>query len=149
MESDNKNKKYGFAIYGDIHVAGPMFEIHDNGTVYIDGFRQNGQREEVAHEDPWVIKDLKFFDMQDFGTAEKQQMLARALRMAALKIDTNNGRDWFGHYAAYRYAKEQVGVSGGNVDFFTDIENLIPDKLQDKKPNVRCDLRYNNYTKGL
>ena len=148
-EKKNNNKKYGFTIYGDIHVAGPMFEIHDNGTVYIDGIRQNAQKKEAEHEDPWVIKELKFFDMQDFGTAEKQQMLARTLRMAAMKIDTSNGRDWFGHYAAYRYAKEQVGVSGGYVDFFSDIEMLIPDMLQVENPNVSGDRRYKNYTKGL
>ena len=66
-----------------------------------------------------------------------------------MKIDRNNGREWFAHYAAYRYAKKQSGMSGCYVDFFSDIEALIPDMLEIMNDDASGDLRYKNYTKAL
>lgn len=149
MSDDKKTKKVGFAIYGDIHVAGPMFDIHDNGNVYIDGVLQKKRQQQAPAEERWELKELKFFGMRDFGSVEKQQELSKALRHSALKIDRNNGREWFGHYAAYRYAKKESGISGGYVDFFSDIELLIPDMLAIEDNEARGDLRYKNYTKAL
>ncbi len=149
MDNNQKSKKVGFAIYGDIHVAGPMFDIHDNDNVYIDGMLQKKKDQQASKDDSWEMKELKFFGMQDFDTAEKQLELSKALRSSALKIDRDNGREWFGHYAAYRYAKKQSGSSGRYVDFFSDIEALIPDMLHVELSEAKGDVRYKNYTKAL
>lgn len=59
MVKDNQRvKKVGFAIYGDIHVAGPMFDVHDNGQVYIDGVLQNRHVEEEPEEEPPTREEL-------------------------------------------------------------------------------------------
>ncbi len=145
----NKNKKYGFAIYGDIHVAGAMFEIHDNENVYIDGVLQKPHRRESSSDDDWEMKELKFFSMRDFDTAEKQLELSMVLRSSVQKIDRYNGREWFGVYAAYRYSKKQNGVSGSYADFFCDIESLIPDMLHIEDENAKDNSRYRKYSKGL
>ena len=139
----------GITFTGDITVHGDMFNIHDNENVYIDGFRQNSQERETLPEEEWEMKELRFFSMKDFGSAEKQLALSKVLRDAAMKIDRNNGREWFGHYAAYRYAKKENGISGRYVDFFSDIESLIPDMLAIEDNAAKGDLRYKNYTKAL
>ena len=139
----------GVTFTGDITVHGDMFNIHDNQNVYINGFRQGRKEKEVPPEEAWEMKELKFFSMKDFGSAEKQLALSKVLREAALKIDRDNGRDWFGFYAAYRYAKKQSGVNGGYVDFFSDIEALIPDMLLIEDQEAKGDVRYKNYTKAL
>lgn len=95
------------------------------------------------------MKELKFFDMRVFDTAKKQFELSKALRESALKIDRKNGREWFGHYAAYRYATRDTGTNGGYVAFFSDIEILIPDMLQVDNRDAKGDARYSKYTKGL
>lgn len=105
-----------------------------------DGFRKAPEFE---------LKELRFFDMKTFGTAEKQMALSEALREVARKIDRKNGREWFGPYAAYRYAKEERGVDKGYVDFFSDIEALIPDMFQAENPDAKGDARYKNVSKAL
>lgn len=50
MNNDKNTKRVGFAIYGDIHVAGPMFDIHDNENVYIDGMLQKQKVQEEKFE---------------------------------------------------------------------------------------------------
>ena len=139
----------GVTFTGDITVHGDMFNIHDNQNVYIDGFRQGHKEKEAPPEEEWEMKELKFFSMKDFGSAEKQLALSLVLRDVAQKIDRENGREWFGFYAAYRYVKKQSGVNGGYVDFFSDIEALIPDMLIVENQTAKGDLRYKNYTKAL
>ena len=50
MKNEKKTKRVGFAIYGDIHVAGPMFDIHDNENVYIDGVLQKPKAQGEKNE---------------------------------------------------------------------------------------------------
>ena len=99
--------------------------------------------------DDYEMVELKFFDMRDFDSAEKQLALSKVLRSVAQKIDRNNGRDWLTVYVAYRYAKKENGVQGKYVDFFSDIESLIPDMLYVKDKSAKGDARYKNYTKAL
>lgn len=148
-----RTNMFGVNIEGDLTINGPMYDIHDNKDLHFYNWGKKPKMEEKHEEDEpteeWELRELKFFDMEDFDNVEKQIKLSKALRRSALKIDRNNGREWFGQYAAYRYAKKQIGVVGDYVDFFTDIEALIPDMLHIHNIKATGDLRYKNYTKAL
>ena len=154
MKNRQATRMFGMTVMGGITVNGPMFDIHDNQHLHFYNHDmkpevKNQAPAEEAEEETWEMKELKFFDMKKFETAEKQLKLSKALRVSAMKIDRNNGREWFAHYAAYRYAKKQSGMSGCYVDFFSDIEALIPDMLEIMNNGASGDLRYKNYTKAL
>ena len=140
---------FGLAIKGSVTINGPMFDIHDNEHIHFHSERIKPKVKEATKEKEWVMQELKFFDMKKFDTAEKQLKLSKILREMAMKIDRSSGREWFGLYAAYRYAKRETGIDGSYVDFFSDIEALIPDMLTVNNRDARGDLRYKNYTKGL
>lgn len=140
---------FGLAIKGSVTINGPMFDIHDNEHIHFHSERIQPKVKEATKEKEWVMHELKFFDMKKFDTAEKQLKLSQILREMAMKIDRSTGREWFGLYAAYRYAKRETGIDGSYVDFFSDIEALIPDMLTIMNREARGDLRYKNYTKGL
>lgn len=142
-----REKKVGFAIYGDIHVAGPMFEIHDNNNVYIDGLLQRSQPK--PEEETWEMKELKFFSMKKFGSDEKQRQLRDVLRYGASQIDVNNGREWFCVYAAERYVEGCLGMKLGYVELFADIELLLPDLLKKINQGETGYKRYKAYSELL
>lgn len=148
--SENKTKKVGFVIYGDVHVAGAMFDIHDNGNVYIDGVLQRRQEEQTPEDDEaWEAVELRFFNMRKYGSDEKQRQLREVLRYASTKIDTNNGRDWFCVYAADRYAEGCTGCRLGYVEFFADIETLMPGVLRRINGQEQGYKRYKGYSELL
>lgn len=148
MVKDNQRvKKVGFAIYGDIHVAGPMFDVHDNGQVYIDGVLQKRHVEEEPEE--WEMKDLKFFSMKKYSSEEKQLKLRDIIHYAATKINVNNGREWFCLYAAERYLEDCLGVKLEYVEFFSDIEVMMPDVLKKINPAEVGYKRYKCYSELL
>lgn len=97
----------------------------------------------------FVPRHLRFFDMVQFGSEEKQPKLIAMLREVAQQIDTTSGRGWFCVYAGYRYFKQQLAVMGGYADFFADIEALIPDKLTIIDASKEGEARYHNYTQLL
>lgn len=144
-----RNSMFGLAIKGSVTINGPMFDIHDNEHIHFHSERIEPKVKEAPKEEEWNMKELKFFDMKKFDTAEKQLKLSNILREMAMKIDRSTGREWFGLYAAYRYAKRETGIDGCYVDFFSDIEALIPDMLTILNREARGDLRYRIYTKGL
>lgn len=100
-------------------------------------------------EEVFVPRHLRFFDMVQFGSEEKQPKLIAMLREVAQQIDTTSGCGWFCVYAGYRYFKQQLAVMGGYADFFADIEALIPDKLTIIDASKEGEARYHNYTQLL
>lgn len=90
--------------------------------------------------------ELRFFDERVYVTAYEQQQLRALLSDAAEKIDTTSGRGWFCIYAAYRYCQKRGGTKGGYVDFFADIEALLPGVLDKVNKDAKGDKRYCNYT---
>ena len=117
---------------------GPNIEVNDGGKVVVvqgkDGLWHSAEVEEAeimeeVVDEVFVSKQLQFFDMVQFGSEEKQPKLIAMLKEVVQQIDTTSGRGWFCIYAGYRYYKQQLAVSGGYVDFFADIEALVPDLL--------------------
>jgi len=109
----------------------------------------NGIPMEANADEVFVPKQLQFFDMVQFGSEEKQPKLIAMLKEVAQQIDTTSGRGWFCIYAGYRYYKQQLAVSGGYVDFFADIEALVPDLLTKIDAAKVGEPRYHNYTQLL
>ena len=123
----------------------------DNRTVIVQGDlnlkkgeMQDTEAEEVR--DIYVPKILKFFDQVYFGQEDKQLKLIKLLEDVTTRIDITNGRSWFCLYAGYRYYKNQLAVAGGYTDFFSDIEALIPDRLEIVDDSLAGDERYQKYT---
>lgn len=123
----------------------------DNRTVIVQGDlnlkkgeMQDAEAEEVR--DIYVPKILKFFDQVYFGQEDKQLKLIKLLEDVTTRIDITNGRSWFCLYAGYRYYKNQLAVAGGYTDFFSDIEALIPDRLEIVDDSLAGDERYQKYT---
>lgn len=123
----------------------------DNRTVIVQGDlnlkkgeAQDAEAEEVR--DAFVPKTLKFFDQVYFGQEDKQLKLIKMLEDVSTKIDITNGRSWFCLYAGYRYYKNQLAVAGGYTDFFSDIEALIPGRLEIADDRLVGDERYQKYT---
>ena len=105
---------------------------------------QDAEAEEVR--DTFVPKTLKFFDQVYFGQEDKQLKLIKMLEDVSTKIDITNGRSWFCLYAGYRYYKNLLAVAGGYTDFFSDIEALIPGRLEIADDRLVGDERYQKYT---
>ena len=107
MKNRQATRMFGMTVMGGITVNGPMFDIHDNQHLHFYNHDmkpevKNQAPAEEAEEETWEMKELKFFDMKKFDTAEKQLKLSKVLRSMAMKIDRTTGREWFGLYAAYR-----------------------------------------------
>lgn len=137
---------------------GPNIEVNDGGKVVVvqgkDGLWHSAEVEEAeimeeVVDEVFVPKQLQFFDMVQFGSEEKQPKLIAMLKEVAQQIDINSGRGWFCIYAGYRYYKQQLAVSGGYVDFFADIEALVPDLLTKIDAAKVGEPRYHNYTQLL
>jgi hypothetical protein len=137
---------------------GPNIEVNDGGKVVVvqgkDGLWHSAEVEEAeimeeVVDEVFVPKQLQFFDMVQFGSEEKQPKLIAMLKEVVQQIDTTSGRGWFCIYAGYRYYKQQLAVSGGYVDFFADIEALVPDLLTKIDAAKVGEPRYHNYTQLL
>ena len=89
---------------------------------------------------------LKFFNERIYHTSEEQQSLRNILKNGISSIDTTNGRDWFAFYAAYRYVQDLRKKKLAYVDFFSDIENLLPEALPKLNRDEKGDKRYKHYT---
>lgn len=92
---------------------------------------------------------LTFFDNKLYSTAEEQQNLRDVLQAEMINIDTANGREWFAFYATYRYVKGLVSSKKDYVDFFSDIEKLLPNALPKLNSDEQGDKRYKHYTLQL
>lgn len=139
----------GVTFTGNITVQGDMFNIHDNQNVYIDGFRQGHKEKETPPEEAWEMKELKFFSMKKYCTDAKQIALRDLLQSVTKRIDVNNGREWFCVYAANRYVEECTGSKLGYVEFFTDIETLLPGRLKNVNAAETGYKRYKSYSELL
>ena len=91
--------------------------------------------------------DMIYFT--DFDTLEKQKVLRDVLRETAKKIDVDAGRDWVSVYIAYSFYRDTLKLTKRYVDFFTDIESLLPDTLTKIKKDEKGDKRYRSYTESL
>lgn len=100
-------------------------------------------------DDEWEAKELKFFNMKKYGSNEKQRQLRRVLIKAKSMIDVNNGRDWFNIYAADRYDEGCTSSKLEYVDFFFDIETLMPGVLKKINVNEKGNKRYKPYSELL
>lgn len=118
-------------------------------TVVMNNYYGEKKAQVEEEEEPWKAVDLKFFDMKKYGSDEKQQKLRKLLKYAANKIDTNNGRDWFCVYAANRYVEESLGTKLEYVEFFSDIELLLPGVLKRIRENETGYKRYKSYSELL
>lgn len=147
MNKKSTNSAFGIIFSGDVTFSGPMFDIHDNEHIHFhNDIRQPREDED---EGEWEAVNLKFFNMKKYGSDEKQQKLRKILTYATTKIDVNNGRDWFCVYAAYRYAEGNISSKLEYVEFFTDIEILLPGVLKRINPQESGYKRYKTYSELL
>lgn len=143
---ENEQQQASINVWGIANIGCDM----ENPTFQTLVVSPEGQKaQEVDTEEVFVPRQLRFFDMVQFGSEEKQPKLIAMLREVAQQIDTTSGRGWFCVYAGYRYFKQQLAVMGGYADFFADIEALIPDKLTIIDASKEGEARYHNYTQLL
>lgn len=143
---ENEQQQASINVWGIANIGCDM----ENPTFQTLVVSPEGQKaQEVDTEEVFVPRHLRFFDMVQFGSEEKQPKLIAMLREVAQQIDTTSGRGWFCVYAGYRYFKQQLAVMGGYADFFADIEALIPDKLTIIDASKEGEARYHNYTQLL
>ncbi len=145
-DKENQQQQASINVWGIANIGCEM----ENPTFQTLVVSPEGQKaQEVDTEEMFVPRQLRFFDMVQFGSEEKQPKLIAMLREVAQQIDTTSGRGWFCIYAGYRYFKQQLAVMGGYADFFADIEALIPDKLTIIDASKEGEARYHNYTQLL
>jgi len=148
MEIAKRYGAFGIKFTGDVTINGPMIDIHDNGRVYVHTEKMGSTVDQECDEE-WEAVRLKFFDMKKYGSDEKQQQLRKVLRYASTKIDVNSGRDWFCVYAAARYAEGCLGSKLEYVEFFSDIELLLPGILKRMNQQESGNKRYKPYSELL
>ena len=107
--------------------------------------QENNNKKEVLPEPV----TLKFFGQRLYVTSAEQQNLREILKESLHEIDVTNGRDWFAYFAAYRYVQKQNSAKIGYVDFFTDIELLLPGVLTMLNTDKKGDKRYKHYTSQI
>ena len=142
---DDKDKQQASINVWGIANIGCEMENPTFQTLVVSPEEQKAQEADDA-EEVFVPRQLRFFDMVQFGSEEKQPRLIAMLREVASQIDTTSGRGWFCIYAGYRYYKQQLAVMGGYADFFADIEALVPDLLTKIDATKGGEARYHNYT---
>lgn len=140
----------------NIYVQGSYIDIHDNENVYLSvdkaEVKVNGDVQSASEEaeEELELVDLKFFDARKFGTIERQQNLKQMLLGILPKMDVDSGRDWVAVYIAYHYYIRRLFIMKGYADFFTDIERLLPGRLNKvKQEEAKGDKRYKSYTEAL
>lgn len=144
MENKDKQQQATINVWGIANIGCEM-ENPTFQTLVVSPEAQKVQEADDA-EEVFVPRQLRFFDMVQFGSEEKQPRLIAMLREVASQIDTTSGRGWFCIYAGYRYYKQQLAVMGGYADFFTDMEALVPDLLTKIDATKGGEARYHNYT---
>ncbi len=93
--------------------------------------------------------DFKFFPQDSFDTMEKQNRLRELIQSILPKIDADSGRDWVVVYiACHFFMKRQLRMKR-YVDFFSDIEALLPKVLTKVVADKQGDKRYKPYTDSL
>lgn len=133
-------------LTGDIHVAGPMFDIHDNGQVHVT---YSGKANQEPDED-FEYVNLEFFDKSLFGTYERQVALRKVLKEAFKRMMLDTGRDLVAVYIAYHFLKDQLLNLKEYTDFFQDIEGLMPNVLPKiKEEETSRSQRYKSYAESL
>lgn len=146
MDDKKNHQQASINVWGIANIGCEM-ENPKFQTLVVSAEGQKAQKADA--EEVFVPKQLQFFDMVAFGSEEKQPRLIVMLREVAQQIDTTNGRGWFCIYAGYRYFKQQLAVMGGYVDFFADMEALVPDMLTKIDTTKEGEARYHNYTQLL
>jgi len=144
MRADEITRLPGVSFNGSVTFQGPMFDIHDNHHVTIMNNKKDGFQ---TDDDGSEYVDLRFFDEKYFGSIASQSRLRRILRGVLPRIDKDNGRDWVVVYIAYHYYIGREFIMKGYADFFSDIEQLLPDVLSKvNKEETSGDKRYKAYT---
>ena len=133
---------------------GPNIEVNAGGKVTLtqdrSGLWHTVDAEDAEYDEVFEPCQLIFFDNVLFGSAIKQKKLFDLLSEVSSKFDISSGRGWFCIYAGYRYFKGELAVLDGYTDFFTDIENLLPDKLPKLDSSIiEKRERYHNYAQLL
>lgn len=132
----------GVTFSGPVTFNGPMFDIHDNEHVHM---HVNGQPQHAADEG-YEYVDFVFFEDKRLATLEQQNVLRRVLKSVLSRMDVDSGRDWVAPYIAYHYYIGREYLMKGYVDFFKDIEGLLPSVLTKVNADETGDKRYKAYT---
>jgi hypothetical protein len=132
----------GVTFSGPVTFNGPMFDIHDNEHVHM---HVSGQPQQAADEG-YEYVDFVFFADKRLTTLEEQNVLRRVLKGVLSRMDVDSGRDWVAPYIAYHYFIGREFLMKGYVDFFTDIEGLLPGVLTKVNADETGDKRYKAYT---
>lgn len=148
METNRKNNAVvpGVTITGEFKFDGPMFDIHDNGTVNII----NSGRVKHDADDDFEFVNLVFFDTKLFGTYKRQLALRKVLKEAFKRMLLDTGRDLVAVYIAYHFIVNKLTNLTNYTEFLQDIEGLMPGYL----PNIKTDetnrsKRYKSYAESL
>lgn len=132
----------GVTFSGPVTFNGPMFDIHDNEHVHM---HVSGQPQHAANEG-YEYVDFVFFEDKRLATLEQQNVLRRVLKSVLSRMDVDSGRDWVAPYIAYHYYIGREFLMKGYVDFFKDIEGLLPGVLTKVNAEETGDKRYKAYT---
>lgn len=100
-------------------------------------------------DDEAVFIDLKFFSAKTFNSLERQAALRSLLEQSVKKINVDAGRDWIVFYIAYHYYEGKLALQKKYVDFFADIEALLPNVLTKVNKDEQGNKRYRAYTDSL
>lgn len=88
------------------------------------------------------MPEFRFFhQVSDDMAVEFKELL----RNCIAQIDTEGKKEWFCLYAAWRFFQKEREVSGGFVDFFTDIDAMFPGLLKDIKRDDKTNRRFKPY----
>lgn len=134
----------------------PFLRDEDNAMIrqvsenYIEFIKQKS-RAYNAEKGFYVttLVELSFFKDKLYSTIVMQNELCKLLIEASENFDKESGHDWFCIYAAYRYSQKEFGKKCEYVNFFTDIELLLPDALTKINREEKGDKRYHKYTMQL
>ena len=111
------------------------------------GDKPAGKKSEEEGDFEYV--NFKFFDTRKFATTGQQQRFRNLLQGILPQMNADNGRDWVALYIAYHYYVNQLCLMKGYVNFFTDVESLLPGKLTKIRVEEKGDKRYKPYTDAL
>lgn len=105
---------------------------------------------EVKEDFEYELADFRFFTSEKFKTMVSQNQLRSLIQKIIPRMDVNTGRDWVIVYIAYHFYVNKLLRMKSYVDFFADIEAMLPDALPKiNKAEVKGDKRYRAYTESL
>lgn len=88
------------------------------------------------------MPEFRFFhQVSDDMAVEFKELLRKCIS----QMDTEGKKEWFCLYAAWRFFQKEREVSGGFVDFFTDIDAMFPGLLKDIKRDDKTNRRFKPY----